>query len=85
MALVKAGTRMRAARATRQAVLEHADRTAQGANAALLVATEIGKEWRVFVNMSFFGRMWWLLTGRITVSARTRKILAETLKEEAYT
>jgi len=54
-----------AARATRRAVVDHANRVATGTNLALGVATQIGQEWRLFCGLSFPRRLWWLLTGQI--------------------
>jgi hypothetical protein len=54
-----------AARATNRAVIAHANRSAEGTNLALQVATTVGLEWRIFCNLSFGWRVWWLLTGRI--------------------
>lgn len=54
-----------AARATRRNVIDHANKTATATQTALDVAIQIGQEWRIFCNLTLFGRMWWLLTGQI--------------------
>ena len=72
-----------AARATKRAVLEHANKAAEGVNLALLVSTQVAREWRLFCGLSLPRRLWWLLTGQIRPSTAALRADRETPAPDA--
>lgn len=56
-----------AGRATQRKVIAHAKETRDYTAIAMEAIAVVGSEWRAFQQMTFVGRVWWLLTGNIHI------------------